>query len=369
MSSGLAPEPTLEHSTPVSNIISPMRQEMALPQPTRSEALAEVAGRNGWIISDGRAGNDVQSRGVADAMGLDTTVKPVAPRGIWKVLAPWGPVDPREGFGSQASPFRPPWPDFAIAIGRATIPYIRRLKAHAGLATYTVILLDPRVGEKAADLIWVPEHDTRRGPNVITTLTAPHSFSAGRIARLRTAMPPEIAALPSPRVAVLLGGPNGEYRYTPDSVRRLAAALQSLVGLGASLLVTPSRRTPQPVVDFVKAATEGAPRFFWDGTGENPYPLFVAHADAFIAPADSVNMTGEPCATGRPVYVFAPEGGSPKFVRFHEALRRHGATRPLPDRFERLETWSYPPIHSAEAIAGEIALRWLKRRRMLGART
>ena len=52
-------------------------------------------------------------------------------------------------------------------------------------------------------------------------------------------------------------------------------------------------------------------------------------------------MTGEPCATGKPVYVFAPEGGSPKFTRFHEALRRHGATRPLPDRFERLETWSY----------------------------
>ena len=42
-------------------------------------------------------------------------------------------------------------------------------------------------------------------------------------------------------------------------------------------------------------------------------------------------MTGEPCATGKPVYVFAPEGGSPKFTRFHEALRRHGATRPLPD--------------------------------------
>jgi mitochondrial fission protein ELM1 len=66
------------------------------------------------------------------------------------------------------------------------------------------------------------------------------------------------------------------------------------------------------------------------------------------------------------VYVFEPAGGSPKFARFHEALRRRGATRPLPTRFDRLEMWSYPPISSAENIAAEIARRWLKRRRMLG---
>ena len=78
-------------------------------------------------------------------------------------------------------------------------------------------------------------------------------------------------------------------------------------------------------------------------------------------------MTGEACATGRPVYVFEPEGGSAKFARFHEALRRYGATRPLPERFAGLETWSYRPLHSAETIAMEVARRWNKRRQMLGA--
>lgn len=329
--------------------------------------LAALSGRSGWIISDGRAGNDVQSRGVFDALGLVYAIKPVAPRGIWKTLAPWGPVDPAERFGTPGSQFRPPWPEFAVAIGRGTIPYIRKLKAHAGLGTYTIILLDPRVSAKTADLIWVPEHDTRRGPNVITTPTAPHSFSARRIAELRAVMPPAIAALPQPRVAVSLGGPNGDYRYTPASVAKLAASLQSLAALGAGLMITPSRRTPPGVVAFISEITKNQPHIFWDGAGENPYPYFLAHADAFVAPADSVNMTGEPCATGKPVYVFEPEGGSPKFIRFHDALRRHGATRPLPARFERLETWSYPPIHSAEAIAAEIARRWLKRRQMLGS--
>lgn len=326
-----------------------------------------IAGRRCWIISDGKAGHEAQARGVAEALQLDVEVKRVAPRGLWKLLSPWGPVDPGERFGSAASAFHAPWPDFAIAIGRTTTPYIRRLKQMAGLATYTVVLLDPKVALRTADLFWVPEHDQLRGGNVVTTPTAPHTFSARRLAGLRASRPDAIAALPAPRVAVLLGGPNGDYRYTPERVAHLASALRSLGALGAGLMVTASRRTPADVVDFLRAETAAQPCFFWDGTGDNPYAQFLAHADAFIAPADSVNMTGEPCATGRPIYLFEPEGGSPKFARFQEGLRRHGAIRPLPTHFERLETWSYAPLNSADTIAAEIVRRWSKRRQMLGA--
>jgi mitochondrial fission protein ELM1 len=332
-----------------------------------TEPLEATAGRRGWIISDGKTGNDVQARGVFDALRLDYEIKHVFPTGIWQALSPWGPVDPAERFGAPQSRFSPPWPDFAMSVGRLTTPYIRKLKQLAGLATYTVILQDPRVAAKTADLFWVPEHDTRRGPNVITTLTAPHSFTRERLRELRTYLPCDIAALPKPRVAVLLGGPNGYFTYTKPALARLAAALGTLAAQGAGLMVTPSRRTPSDVVAFVREATVGARRLLWEGCGDNPYPGFLAHADAFIVPADSVNMTGEPCATGKPVYVFTPAGGSSKFTRFHAALRGYGATRPLPDPFERLESWSYAPLSSSDAIAAEIAQRWLKRTQMLGA--
>jgi uncharacterized protein len=332
-----------------------------------TELLEATAGRRGWIISDGKIGNDVQARGVFDALRLDYEIKHVFPTGIWQALSPWGPVDPAERFGAPQSRFCPPWPDFAMSIGRLTTPYIRRLKHLAGLATYTVILQDPRVAAKTADLFWVPEHDMRRGPNVITTLTAPHGFTHERLRELRAYLPSDIAALPKPRVAVLLGGPNGYFNYTKPVLARLAAALGTLAAQGAGLMVTPSRRTPREVLAFLGEATAGAQRLFWDGSGDNPYPAFLAHADAFIVPADSVNMTGEPCATGRPVYVFTPAGGSTKFTRFHAALGRYGATRPLPDPFERLESWSYVPLSSSDVIAAEIARRWLKRRQMLGA--
>jgi mitochondrial fission protein ELM1 len=336
------------------------------PAISPADALPALAGHSGWIISDGKAGNDTQSRGVFDALGLDYQMKRVDPSGIWKLMSPWGPVAPAERFGSAASQFHPPWPEIAIAVGRLTTPYIRRLKRLAGRSTYTIVLQDPKVRVDTADLFWVPEHDRLRGPNVITTLTSPHSFTARRLAELRRSVPPEIAALPTPRVAVSIGGPNGDYRFPPAVLARLAGALKSLAALGAGLMITPSRRTPAEMTAFVREATQGTRRWLWDGTGENPYPAFLAHADAFIATGDSVNMVGEPCATGRPVWVLEPEGGSPKFARFHAALARHGATRPLPARFECFETWSYAPLNSAEAIAAEIARRWSRRREMQG---
>jgi hypothetical protein len=339
---------------------------MALDMAATEPGLDATRGRSGWIISDGKTGNDVQTRGVFDALGLDYEVKLVRPAGIWRMLSPYGPVSPAERLGTGASQFRPPWPDFAISVGRLTTPYIRRLKRLTGRRTYTVILQDPKVSTAAADLFWVPEHDTLRGPNVITTLTTPHVFTPGRLAELRRAMPADIAALPAPRVAVSLGGPDRNYRYTRAALTRLVATLNSLSALGAGLMITPSRRTPADFAATVRAGTEGTGRLFWSGTGDNPYPHFLAHADALIVPGDSVNMVGEACATGKPVYIFAPDGGGPKRARFHEALARHGATRPLPERFERLEAWSYAPISSAEIIAAEIARRWARRRQMLG---
>lgn len=302
----------------------------------------------------------MQSLGVANALGLDVTLKRVAPSGLHKCLSPWIGVARGEHFGEPGSAFAPPWPDVAIAIGRLTTPYIRALKRLAGERTFTVILQDPKVPLTTADLFWVPMHDRLRGGNVVTTLTAPHGFTEQRLQRLTATIPPFLAALGRPRVAIMLGGSNGDYNYSASALDRLAKAIRAFGRSGASLLMTPSRRTEPAIIQCAKKAAEDFPHYFWDLMGENPYPSFVAHADAFLAPADSINMTGEPCATGRPVYVFHPDGGSAKFSRFHEALVRHGATRRMTPEFERIEIWNYEPLNSAAAIAQEIESRVVK---------
>ena len=255
-----------------------------------------LAGLSGWIITDGKAGMNVQACGVADALGLDYKMKIIAPTGVWRMASPWGPVAPSERFGAAGTQFAPPWPSVAIATGRLSIPYLRALRKKAGPQTFTVVLQDPKAGTGIADLIWVPAHDRLRGSNVMTTETSPHSFTQARLAALRANMPADIAALPKPRIAVILGGKNAVYKYRDEDDDRFEKALQSLAALGASFMITPSRRTHDRLLRKVEAATRDHPRVLWDGTGANPYPDFLAHADALIVTADSVNMTGEACA-------------------------------------------------------------------------
>ena len=331
------------------------------------ELSGVLAGQSGWVITDGKAGMVVQAKGVADALGLDCTLKTVTPRGLARYLAPWGPVPKSERFGLPGSQFSPPWPTIAIATGRASIPYIRAVRRLAGPGCFTVVLQDPKAGAGIADLVWVPAHDRLRGANVITTLTSPHSFSARRLEELRRTMPAAIEALPGPRIAVVLGGKNGAYKFTESDDARFLTALRSVANQDASFMITTSRRTHQRLLGAVRQATDGRPRLIWTGEeGENPYPDFLAHADYLVVTADSVNMTGEACATGRPVYVFTPSGGSAKFERFHAALRAYGATRVLPDTLGGLEGWDYQPLDSGRLIAQEIEDRWSRRRAMLG---
>ena len=362
---------SLAYGANLSNFVSRGRQKIVAAargwMETMADALQAVAGRRGWIISDGKAGHEAQARGVAEALGLAVEIKRVAPADA---------VEPAVavGAGGAVGAVRQRGEPVSSAVARFRVRH--RPADHSlhpppeadggaghlhgdparpeGVAEHG----RPVLGARARQAARAQCHHHADGAAHLLGQRAWPSCAAG--------CRPEIAALPSPRVAVLLGGPNGDYRYTPPRVAHLASALQSLGALGAGLMITASRRTPADVVAFLREQTAWQPHLFWDGEGENPYAQFLAQADAFIVPADSINMTGEPCATGKPIYVFEPEGGSPKFARFHDALRRHGATRPLPARFERLETWSYPPLNSASAIAAEIARRWAKRRQMLG---
>jgi hypothetical protein len=316
------------------------------------EALTAIAGRKAWIISDGVAGHQAITAGIAESLNLDSEVKTVRPRNIWRYLAPNGPVDPKVLRELTASPL----PDIAFGAGRQTVPFIRALKK-AGV--FTVIFQAPRTLRKSSDLIWAPMHDALKGENVITTLTPPHRFTPDRIEEQRNAIPARILEMPRPRVTLLIGGPGAGYRYDAKTIARFAHVLEKASDWAGSFLVSRSRRTPPELFDAVSKATASRPAILWGGQGENPYPQFLAAADAFIVTADSVNMTGEACATGRPIFVFHPDAGRAKFRVFHKSLEGYGATRPLDVAVEGFEPWHYEPLVATDTVAGEIARRWL----------
>jgi uncharacterized protein len=315
-----------------------------------------------WVLTDGKAGDEQQCLGVAEALSVVPEVRRVAPRAPFSWLMPWGPIDPREAPTRPGSPIAPPFPDLVVASGRRAVPYVKAVKGVSGGRTFTVILKDPRTGSSAADLIWVPEHDRLRGPNVITTLTSPHRVSAERLAAARASPDPRLAGLPAPRIAVLAGGDSRHHRFTEGDIARLLQGLTQLVGSGASLMITASRRTPPALKEALRQlATERG--FFWDGTGENPYVPMLALAEAVVVTADSANMVGEAAATGRPIFLFEPSGGHPKLKTFVGGLKRHGAVKPFAGR---LEAWPYQPLDSTPTIAAAVAAGLARHRRAFG---
>ncbi|WP_201838948.1 mitochondrial fission ELM1 family protein [Microvirga zambiensis] len=316
-----------------------------------------------WVLTDGKAGDELQALSVTEALGLDPEIRRVDPKPPFSWFMPWGPIDPRERPGAPNSPIAPPFPDLLIASGRRAVAYLRAVKKATGGRTYTVFLKDPRTGPRAADFIWSPEYDRLRGPNVLNTLTPPHRVSERRIAAARSRPDTRLAHLPHPRVAVLAGGDSRHHRFTPADVARFVEHLKTIAEAGAGLMVTASRRTPPALREALIALIVRHGGFFWDGTGENPYVDLLALADFVVATGDSFNMIGEAAVTGRPILVFEPSGGHPKLDVYMTALKAHGIVHPFTGR---LEGQPYEPLNSTPKVAEAIAQGLSRHRRALG---
>jgi mitochondrial fission protein ELM1 len=276
---------------------------------------------------------------------------------------PRGPIDPHDDPDRQGSPIRPPFPDIVIASGRRAISYVRAVRKASNGRTFTVILKDPRTGAGTADFIWVAEHDRLRGGNVLVTTTSPHRLAPERLAAARAAPPAAIAALPSPRAAVLVGGDSRHHRFRAEDIARFAGLLDQLASSGVALMGSRSRRTPPALDETVAQVFARHGGWWWDGGGDNPYVALLANADAIVVTADSTNMIGEATATGTPILVFEPHGGHGKLAKFLEALKRKGMVH----HFEgRLEGGRYAPVDATQAIADAVREGWLMHRQQSG---
>ena len=223
-----------------------------------------------WVLTDGKAGDELQALSVTEALGLDPEIRRVDPKPPFDWFMPWGPIDPRERPGAPNSPLAPPFPDLLVASGRRAVAYLRFVKKATGGRTYTVFLKDPRTGPKTADFIWSPDYDRLRGPNVLNTLTPPHRVSEGRIAAARSRPDPRLAHLPHPHVAVLAGGDSRHHRFTQADIARFVEHLTAVAEAGAGLMVTASRRTPQALRDALDRAHRPAWRLFLGRRGGEP---------------------------------------------------------------------------------------------------
>jgi mitochondrial fission protein ELM1 len=205
------------------------------------------------------------------------------------------------------------------------------------------------------DLIVAARHDGITGPNVIITRTALHRATPARLAAEAAIWAPNFSEIPRPRAAVLLGGSNGRYRFDVPAAQDLAAKLANMMDAdGASLVITPSRRTAPDVLAVLRAALQPRGAWFWDGAGDNPYFGMLGLADAIICTADSVSMVSEAVATAAPVFLVRLPGRSARIGAFMDALAADGRVR---DFAGRLELWETAPMDDTAAAGAELRRR------------
>lgn len=314
-----------------------------------------------WVLVDDRAGNRAQALGVAERLSpafRNVEIRYAAMAGLPNIVlgASVSGID-----AASRQNLHAPWPKLVISAGRRTAPVARWIKRQSDGTTKLVHVMDPGSGNAEFDLICRPAHDGRGKPgnNIIEMKAAPHRFSASVLEAARQTWQAQIAALPEPRIALLIGGSTRRRVFTEDMARMLcAAASEASAQLGGSLMVTTSRRTGD-TVSVIASTLKGPHQLFrWDQGGENPYPGYLALADAVIVTGESVSMCSEAVATGKPVYIHAPPALiTPKHARLHQNLCAGGHTRMFDG--EVALNWTPEPLDAAAQIANEIINRGL----------
>lgn len=308
-----------------------------------------------WVLTEGLAGTENQCLGLAETLGVTPVVKRISLRFPWKQLSPWLSCGHACALSRDSDPVTPPWPDLVLASGRKSIGMALHIKRQSGGKTFVVQIQDPRVSPSRFDLVVVPQHDPTRGENVLVTKTSLHRITQKKLEEGRARFEKEFARIPHPRVAVLIGGTSKAHEMTPENTRGLAVQLKQLVDhRKTGLLITASRRTGEENTRFLRRELQGPDIYFWNATGDNPYFGFLALADYIIVTEDSVSMTSEALATGKPVYIAALEGGARRLDMFHKLLQEQGYTRPFTGL---LEQWHYVPPDDTARVAAEIEKR------------
>ena len=299
-----------------------------------------------------------QTSGLARALGLSFEMRPARMAWPWT----WMPMScvPRSfstlrRFGEidEANV-----PLLAISCGRHGIIPSLALKKQFGERIFTAHIQDPKLDASRFDLVVVPEHDEIRGDNVYLTTGALHHVTRERLEFAARA--PEASVVSGdgsrPVATVLIGGPNRYYSFSRAELTPLVEGLKQVATAhDVRLAILGSNRTPAPVLAMFRAAFSRE-HFVWDGQGSNPYLSALALASHLIVTGDSVSMTSEAAATGKPIFVhhLRERRFAPRFRRFHSQFEGAGITRAFAGR---LVSWDYEPPHDVPRIAELIQRR------------
>ena len=274
-----------------------------------------------WCLLGKKAGDNTQVRALAAEVDLDSVEKSITAR-PWELLSHLGSGATLAGIDRrQSSDLQAPWPDIVISAGRRNEPVARWIRQQSGGLTRLVHIGRPWAPLSSWDLIvTTPQYFLPQQDNILHNTLPLHRMSREGLRSAESQLRPQLANLPRPWLAVLVGGDSGRFVMTGEKGRRLGSLSADLAtAAGGSVLLTDSARTPRAVGDALQSQLN-VPNlcYRWGGGGDNPYQGLLALADAFVVTGESMSMLGEVVDTGRPLYIFdVGDGAAPWWTLPH----------------------------------------------------
>ena len=292
-----------------------------------------------WVLLDETVGHNSQTLGVAEALALPYIKKKIffnkqANLPNFLKFHPFNTINKK-----KSDILSKPWPDIIISCGRKLAPIALEVKKRAkqdAKQVMAVHIMWPGYNFGKFDIVAVPTHDrlswlTKRSKNIIRIIGAPNRINKDFLLQEYRIWSRTIGELSSPRFAVLIGGTSKKGQLTMQHAKELIDKLVDVASTTkASLLVTNSRRTPENISSYIEENLRqkiGRHFYFHDvrKSTANPYFAYLQLADAVITTGDSISMCSEASSTGKPVFIFAPEGLVPlKHKKFHEDIINTG---------------------------------------------
>jgi hypothetical protein len=267
-----------------------------------------------WVLEGLKAGDNAQARELAARVGGRIETRRLR-YNSWLRKAPktnrlrkvpdsilTGSLETLDAGASD--PLAAPWPDLVIGVGRISVPIARWIRTQSGGRARLVQLGNPRTRLDLFDLVvTTPQYGLPPAPNVVElALPITPRSECSDVQDWRN----QLAALPEPKIAVIVGAPMKRLAMGTVEITRLASGAETLAQkLGGSLVIIASPRTPTGSVESMTGML-GVPHqiFPWQGGEHNPYRAVLQIAARFIVTSDSVSMLAETVSTGKPVDVF-----------------------------------------------------------------
>ena len=229
--------------------------------------------------------------------------------------------------------------------------------------SFLVSIGPPKQASAYYDLVGlVPgDDDSKVATNKVLLSATPNLNFPEVLEEMRSIWAPRLRRDDRKVIAFLVGGNVGRKpRQKPFTVghgMKVIDQVEKVYAEGFDVLLTTSRRTPEPVVQMMKDRLQAicTHSFFNDSDQSNPYKGYLACADALVVTPDSKSMISDAVGTKLPVFTVGLDGLlQDGHVAFHHVLRGKGRISELVHPVVLNEDVRVQPLNAAQELADKI---------------